>query len=408
MTTIAIVSVLSLSGCGGSPPAGNNGNNNGGVPTAVIVVTEGDTVVAGSTLHLAGEQSQPSAGQTITGYQWTVEAPNGAAGAFVPSAQAANPTFVVDVVGQYTFRLTVFQGATSSATPAEAVVQAQAPTTPVPVISVQEGLQVAPLTTLHLSAAQSVPVPGGTIDRWEWTVEGPAGSVSTLSPGANVQSPTLEANVAGSYLFRLTVHQGALFSAAPAEATVRVVPTGTIHVELTWQTPNDPNPADSGSDAGADMDLHLTHARAPARPDNTDMDGDGKPDPYFDTLYDCYWFQPLPDWGPAGTAGNPSLDRDDTDGAGPEVISIQSPEANAVYRVAVHYWRDHGYGLSLATVRVRLNGTLAFERTGVEMADRDLWCVADISATAGTVTALIAPAGGGDWIVHNYSHPDFQ
>ncbi|HOS93146.1 MAG TPA: hypothetical protein PLQ54_07515, partial [Armatimonadota bacterium] len=199
MTTIAIVSVLSLSGCGGSPPAGNNGNNNGGVPTAVIVVTEGDTVVAGSTLHLAGEQSQPSAGQTITGYQWTVEAPNGAAGAFVPSAQAANPTFVVDVVGQYTFRLTVFQGATSSATPAEAVVQAQAPTTPVPVISVQEGLQVAPLTTLHLSAAQSVPVPGGTIDRWEWTVEGPAGSVSTLSPGANVQSPTLEANVAGSY-----------------------------------------------------------------------------------------------------------------------------------------------------------------------------------------------------------------
>ena len=378
-----------------------------GAPTAVATVTEGGEVPAGTTLHLVGDQSQAAAGQTITAYEWTVEAPGGATGTFVPSAQAANPTYVVDVVGTYTFHLTVYQGAMSSTAPAEAAVQVEAPIAPMPVITVQEGLQVGPLTTLHLSASQSVPVPGSAIDAWEWTLEGPAGSVTTFWPSASVQSPTLEANVAGTYTFRLTVHQGQLVSATPAEATVTVVPSDTIHVELTWETPNDPDPTDTGAEAGSDMDLHFTHPLAPARTDNTDLDGDGEADPYFDTLYDCYWFNPQPHWGANATADDPSLDRDDTDGAGPEVISLTTPELNAVYRVAVHYWRDHGYGHSLATVRVRLNGTLAFERTGIELASRDLWCVADINATAGTVTGLTAPAGSGDWIVHNYVHPDF-
>ena len=80
---------------------------------------------------------------------------------------------------------------------------------------------------------------------------------------------------------------------------------------------------------------------------------------------------------------------DDTDGAGPEKISIQDPENTAnfgsPYRVAVHYYSDSpgfsglgmSYGPSDATVKITLRGQPVQEFTQ-RMSNWDLWEVAGI------------------------------
>lgn len=168
-----------------------------------------------------------------------------------------------------------------------------------------------------------------------------------------------------------------------------------------WDTPGDPNQSDTGSSAGSDIDLHLAH---PLAKKGQDFDGDGTPDPWFDQPYDTFWFNPHPNWGQADpqVGDNPNLDRDDIDGAGAEVISLRQPEKGAVYRVGVHYWSDHGYGLSTATVRVYVNGARAFQDTA-SLLNHDLWHVADIDWPSGTVTAITR--NGQKKITSNYPTP---
>jgi len=72
---------------------------------AVITVTEGDEVIPQTKLHLSGAGS--FAQGLITGYSWTVEAPDGTCAIFLPAASVEAPTFDATIVGTYTFRLTV-------------------------------------------------------------------------------------------------------------------------------------------------------------------------------------------------------------------------------------------------------------------------------------------------------------
>lgn len=46
-----------------------------------------------------------------------------------------------------------------------------------------------------------------------------------------------------------------------------------------------------------------------------------------------------------------------------------------MYDIGVHYWNDHGFGASFATVRVYIGPTLAFQATNVEMHPLDMWAV---------------------------------
>lgn len=196
-------------------------------------------------------------------------------------------------------------------------------------------------------------------------------------------------------------------SCATAEYTVSVIPDEAIHVELLWDTPGDPDQTDTGAYAGADLDLHFLHPDAPSDADAPDLDDDGAPDPYFDSLLDCYWLNPHPDWGEIeGTDGrdDPGLDRDDTDGAGPENLNLASPEDGARYEVAVSYRNDHGYGSSYATVRVYIRGGLAWESASVRLVSEDLWSVCTIDWPSGTVTAVLEE-GGAQRITPSYHHP---
>ncbi len=263
---------------------------------------------------------------------------------------------------------------------------------PTAVIIVQEGEEVVPQTTLHLIGSQSYAATGQVVD-YRWDVSQPVGSASVMLPSAGQADPTFEANVAGTYVFRLTVVDSAgVPSCKPAEATVFVNPEEAIHIELLWHTPNDPDETDEGPVAGADLDLHFTH---PFATGGHDGDHDGKPDGWFDQPFDTFWFNPQPDWGSLDVAidDNPGLDRDDTDGAGPENVNLDLPEHDRTYKIGVHYWNDHGFGPSYATVRVYVFSTLVFELAEVELVNHDMWCVATIDWPTGNVELCRTCAG---------------
>ena len=282
------------------------------------------------------------------------------------------------------------------------------PDCPMAVIGVEEGEEVVPQTMLHLVGDGSS-ASEGTVARWEWTVEQPVGSASVFMPSSQFPNPQFEANVAGTYTFHLTVWDAQnRRSCVAATYEVLVIPDEALHIELIWHTPGDDDESDTGPFAGSDVDLHFLHPDAPSDPSAPDLDFDGLPDPYFDQPYDCYWFNPHPDWADFGSTNDddPGLDRDDTDGAGPENINLNVPEGGRRYEVAVHYWNDHGYGAALATVRIYIYQTLVFEVADVRLINHDLWCAAYIDWPSGAVTPCENEAGA-PRITPNYQHPMF-
>jgi len=234
----------------------------------------------------------------------------------------------------------------------------------------------------------------GEIGTYHWEVQQPPGSVSTFKPNADVASPMFEVNVAGTYVFTLTVRgpSDAPCAEATATAVVHVDSDVAIHVEILWNTPADPDQSDEGPVAGSDVDLHFAH---PFATGGYDGDGDGKPDGWFDGQFDCFWFNHHPNWGSLDPAidDDPGLDRDDSDGAGPESVNLATPENGLTYKIGVHHWDDHGYGVSYVTVRVYIFGALVEEIANVPLANHDMWTVGTIDWPAGTVNVARVCSG---------------
>ena len=275
---------------------------------------------------------------------------------------------------------------------------------PVPVITILEGEQVIPQTKLHLFGDGSIAeVP---IAKWQWSVEAPVGSVSSFIPSDTAENTTFTANLAGPYTFRLeVVDANGSEACVPAEVEVLVIPDEAIHVELLWHTPNDPDETDEGPEAGADLDLHF--AQLDYAVGEIDGDGDGALDPWFDVLFDTFWFNKDPNWGSFDPSqdDDPGLDRDDTDGGGPENLNLNKPQSTT-YGIAVHSWDDHDYGSSYATVRIYVYSLLAFEMTDVKMSPCDMWQVAEIEWPTAKITLKQTPSGDLD-ILPNYTTPSF-
>ncbi len=283
---------------------------------------------------------------------------------------------------------------------------------PQPVIVIEEGEEAKPQDIIHLHGEQSQPA-SGSIQSYSWTVQQPSDNKFALVPAANFYAPTHEVNVGGDYTYCLDVCDSDFCSSDPQCKTtackkVSVVPDEAIHCELTWDTPGDSNQFDSGPDAGSDMDLHFLHPFATG----PDLDGDGKPDGWFDIPYDVFWYNKNPEWESVNpnVADNPSLDRDDTDGAGPENVNLRVPVAGRVYRVGVHYWDDHGFGFSYPRLKCYIWGQLVFDRDlealGHKMVKCDMWEAATITWPQGIVTA-VQNADGSLKITPNYMNNAF-
>ena len=143
------------------------------------------------------------------------------------------------------------------------------------------------------------------------------------------------------------------------------MPGDGLYIQLTWDTPGDPDQSDN---EGSDVDLHLRHP--------TGNDWGVAPQ-------DCYYANPMPDWGAAGDANNPRPVLDDVDGAGPEAMALPQPELTAPfgtgYAVGVHYFRSENqfgggdWGPSDVTVEIFLDGEPVADLRHAGMVQNDLW-----------------------------------
>ena len=229
-------------------------------------------------------------------------------------------------------------------------------------------VDAAPLDTIQFDATDSSD-PDGTISVYQWEiVEATAASNSTLDPNSNSPLPVFFLDFAGSYRFRLRVFDDeGIESCEPAEILVVAVPQTALHVECSWVTPNDPDRRDTGGDMGADVDCHLLHPNGC----------------WDEEPWDIHWRNPSSNWGDVlSTEDDPTLDIDDTDGWGPENISLDQPEGSVgapfVYEVGVFYFDDNGFGESDVTVNITLDGVPVFSDTMTGLEHREFWNVASI------------------------------
>jgi hypothetical protein len=265
---------------------------------------------------------------------------------------------------------------------------AQAPTAVAEVESVNGNPPAAdptvrPLDDVVLTGVNSQPaLAGGSIVGYVWEiVQQPAESSVALSTPNQMTtgfffssgSGNLQGlDVAGTFIVKLTVQddQG-LFSTNEATVTLNAVPSEALHVQLTWDKPVN------------DIDLHLIKGSGPYCSDQS-----------------CYWANckvtssSHPEWdGQSGrSAGDPSLDVDDLSGFGPENINVDLP-VDDTYTTAVHFFS--GSQSTATTVKIFVNGGLAYESTVDLQTDDDFWEVAQVQWSNGG--AIVAP-------IDNYSN----
>lgn len=233
----------------------------------------------------------------------------------------------------------------------------------------QATLQGEPLEVVTFNASMSQAYGGNTIADYEWSlVMRPSDTIVELEQSQGV-SNSLYLELAGSYEVELHVWDSeGIRSCEPARMAVESVSGDGLHIQLVWDTPNDPSRTNN---IGADLDLHLRH-----------QNGVWNTDPL-----NCYWLNMNPNWGdPNNNDMNPSLDIDKIDGWGPENINLKIPEDGRYYSIGVYYFSDHGFGASYGTTRIFIDGILELEIQNRRITSQQFWHVADVAWPSREIT----------------------
>ena len=199
-----------------------------------------------------------------------------------------------------------------------------------------------------------------------WSVlSRPSTSTGAFTTPTSCTSAKYFADVVGVHQLRFTVTDSMGVSST-CNTTITVNPKGDLWIELTWDQNND-------------MDLHLFHPSA----GNTHTAAN-----WLSAPYDCYFLNQTPSWDAAGTADNPSLDRDDIPGKGPENIRINVPSTTHLYTVGVHMYSYAASPKTVnATVKVYCGSSIATTETRAFKKDRDAWVVGTVKfSSAGVCT----------------------
>ena len=221
-----------------------------------------------------------------------------------------------------------------------------------------------PLETLELLAESD-----GPISRVQWAlVSRPADSGAALFGASSEERNGLFLDLTGEYAVELHIwDERDVRSCEPAVLAIEAIPREDMHIQLVWNTPNDPQQFDA---MGSDVDLHLLHEGGI----------------WDQGPWDCYWQQESPDWGELGDpSDDPSLDIDDTDGWGPENINLDNPVEGTRYHIGVHYFSDQGYGPSYATVRLYLRSQLVAESSPQRLENGEFWHAFEVHWPSQTV-----------------------
>ncbi len=168
------------------------------------------TTTAGNPVQLDGMASSDPDGNPLT-YAWSqVSGP----AVTLSSATAAKPTFTPATAGSYVFALTVSDGTVGSA--ASQVTITVLPANGLPVADAGPPQTVKAGTLVTLNGAGSAD-PDGTALSFSWAQTGGPGTTLT---GPATAAPTFTPSAEGSYVFALTVSDGAATSSASVTITV--------------------------------------------------------------------------------------------------------------------------------------------------------------------------------------------
>jgi hypothetical protein len=159
-------------------------------------------------ITLDGSASRDPNNSTIT-YTWRiVEQPPGSHPTLT-NATSAKPTFTADEPGRYVLALTCSDGSMTSTVDQVVIIVATGNLPPVANAGADQTVTAGQQITLDGSRSSD---PNGDPLTYSWCIKGrPEGSTATLS-AANVARPTFTPDVAGSYVFCLTVNDGKLGS----------------------------------------------------------------------------------------------------------------------------------------------------------------------------------------------------
>ena len=161
-------------------------------------------------ITLDGSASRDPNNTTIT-YSWRiVEQPPGSHPTLT-NATSAKPTFTADVPGRYVLALTCSDGSLTSTVDQVVIIVATGNLPPVANAGPDQTVTAGQQVTLDGTGSSD---PNGDPLTYSWCLKGrPEGSTATLS-GANTARPTFTPDIAGSYVFCLTVNDGKLGSAS--------------------------------------------------------------------------------------------------------------------------------------------------------------------------------------------------
>jgi hypothetical protein len=206
------------------------------------------TAPVGTTVHLDGATSSDPDGNLLI-YQWTVVSRPAASTAALTNATSATPSFVIDQPGNYTFQLTVNDGALSDS---DTVIVSTSNSAPVANAGPDQTGFVTGVVTLDGTASSDV---DGDALSYHWSLLAQPPGSTTAPLNATTATPSLTLDAAGEYVVQLIVQDGALSSAPDT---------------MTISTLNSPPVAAAGSDRSGQVGETVILDGA----QSSDVDGD--------------------------------------------------------------------------------------------------------------------------------------
>jgi hypothetical protein len=193
-----------------------------------------NSAAPGRAITLDGTASRDPNNTAVT-YSWRiVEQPPGSRPTLT-NATSARPTFTADLAGRYVIALVCSDGSLTSTVDQVVIIVAAGNLPPVANAGPDQTVTAGQLVTLDGRDSSD---PNGDPLMYSWCVRGrPQGSTATLN-GANTARPTFTPDVAGSYVFCLTVNDGQSGSASDSVVVEARLPNSVGGVLQAYVKPS--------------------------------------------------------------------------------------------------------------------------------------------------------------------------